>query len=263
MKYTLIKPENNCGMCGYIWQTLRGIYQNPDKQYYIDFDNCIYKTNDENVWEYCFEQPHTTVKPDSVNIEKTVGILFDQESEFIHEHIIPQTEEAVQKRRLEFSNIIKQYFKLKPHIQERIDTFIEENFKDKRVLGVHFRGTDHPNKKSMNDYLQVVKDTLVDYDKLFICSDEHERFKLASVVFSRKAVYLDSLRSESAAPLHSHPDDMNYHWRSDYAYQRKIVEDVVTEAYLMSKTDMLICCPGSNVNYLARAINPNLKSITL
>ena len=263
--YIVIKPQENCGMCGYIWQTIRAIYHNPNRKYYIDFGNSIYKskTND-NIWDYFFCQPHTNTKPNRENIDKEVGIIFDAESEFVWADIKPNTTEEIQKRRVVFSEIINKYCVLQPQLKSKVDSFVEKNFKNKKVLGVHFRGTDHPHKKHMAEYLQIIKEKLVNYDVLFVCSDEYERFRLAEVTFSNKVVSYDSLRSNAdRTPLHSHPNDMRYTRNDSFEYQYKIAEDVIIESFLMANVDFLVCCAGSNVNFLSRAINPNLNSITL
>lgn len=260
-KFVIIRPERNCGICGYIWQTIRAMYHNPDKNYYIDFVNCIYKVDDENLWDVFFEQPHTKTPPSYNEVEKEVGIIFDQESEFVTSEIIPNTNEEIQRRRVMFSKIISKHIKLKEHTRRKIDDFCAMNFAGKRVLGVHFRGTDHPNKKRMCDYMEIIKKKLMDYDILFVCSDEWERFRLAEVVFSNKIVSWNSLRSkDSDTPLHSDPRDFRYSRNNSKEYQHKIAEDVIIEAYILSRTDHLLCCSGSNVNLFARAINPYLSS---
>ena len=261
MKYTIIKPEHECGICGYIWQALRGIYHHPNEVYYFDFSNSQYQIppGTINIWDYYFEQPFTSTKPQPSDIKQTVGIIFNPESNFIHEEIIPQTLENIQARRQAFNKLYNQYFKLKKEVQDKVDNFYNEHMIGKKVLGVHFRGTDHPNKQNMDKALQAVKERIPSYDKLFICSDEYYRYKLASVAFSHKAIAYDSIRSESSDPLHT--NYINNKKGADYF--KKIAEDVIIEATLMAKTDFLICCPGSNVNYLARAINPNLNSLTV
>lgn len=260
-KYFIIEPEGYCGMCGYLWQTIRAIYHNPDKLYYIDFTTSVYKTRDDNVWDYFFEQPYTNIKPKPEETEGKVGIIFDQASEFIWRNIEPNTPEEIQKRRIKFSEIIKKYIVLKPNVQKKVDDFVEKNFKGKRVLGVHFRGTDHPNKKPMDHYLQVVKEKLVDYDVLFVSSDEHDRFRLTEIVFKDKVVYYDSIRSPNENPLNIPYYYTHYPRNGTFEYQYKIAEDVIIEAFLMSKVDYLLCCEASNVNYFARAINPDLQSL--
>lgn len=264
-KYIIVKPQENCGMCGYIWQTIRAIYHNPNKKYYIDFANSIYKSsNNDNMWDYFFKQPHIQTKPAPNEVEKEVGIIFDQASEFVWREIKPNTPEEIQKRRNKFGEIIKKYLQLQPHVQDKVDSFVDKHFKNKRVLGAHFRGTDHPEKKHMDIYLQAIKDIIPNYDVLFISSDEYDRFRLAEIAFSHKAVSYDSLRSKTNdVPLHSHPHDRRYLRNNTTEYQHKIAEDVIIEAYLMSKVNYLMCCSGSNVNYFARAINPQLEAIEL
>lgn len=262
-KYVIVKPQENCGMCGYLWQTIRAIYHNPNKKYYIDFSNSIYKCGNENIWDLFFLQPHTEIKPSIENIEKEVGIIFDQESEFIWNSIVPNTMEEIIRRRKIFSTIVATYFKLKPNIQNKIDSFVDRHFKNKKVMAIHFRGTDHPEKKSMDHYMHQIKKYLPFYDVVFVSSDEYERFRMAEVALAHKIVSYDSIRSAMPdKPLHSH-QIYSYGRNNNPDYQHKIAEDVIIEAYLMSKSDFLVCCSASNVNYFARAINSNLECIEL
>jgi hypothetical protein len=263
-KYLIIEPEGYCGMGGYIWQTIRAMYHNPNKLYYIDFATSIYKglkNKDDNVWDYFFEQPHIKTKPTPEQTEGKVGIIFDPASEFLWKEIKPNTPQEIQRRRNIFSDIIKNNIVLKPHVQKKIYDYVEKNFKNKKILGVHFRGTDHPLRKPMDLYLQQIKHHLVNFDHIFICSDEHDRFRLAEIVFRKKAISYDSIRSINANPLHSPFYEKRFprNWSEEYQY--KIAEDVIIEAYLMSKVDLLMCCEGSNVNHLSRTINPNLPTI--
>lgn len=259
MKYTVIKPQHNCGICGYIWQTIRAIYHNPNEKYYIDFSNSMYQLNRGtiNIWDWFFEQPHTSTHPSADEIEKEVGIYFDQESEFIDIHTIPNTSEEVARRRKMFQNIIDKYIVLKSDLQSKVDDFYESNMKGYKVLGAHFRGTDHPDKKPMEYYLPIISEKLKDYDKIFICSDENSRFEAAKEAFGDKCIYYDELRSSSHSPLHSP------RVRREDEYQRRIGQDIIVESYLLSKTDFLYCCYGSNVNFLSRAINSQLPYIML
>jgi hypothetical protein len=262
--FIIVRPEENYGMCGYIWQTIRAIYHNPGKKYYIDFSNSIYRVGNDNVWDWFYEQPYSNLIPAPSDVEKVVGIIFDQQSEFVSPNICPNNEQEIQKRREIFSNIISKYIHLKPEMQQKVDSFVQKNYLGKRVLGLHLRGTDHPNKSRISNYMQKIKDTMDNYDALFVCSDEHERFRMVECTFGDKVISWNSIRSKNKdTPLHSHPQDRRYHRNNTMEYQRKIAEDVVLETYLLSRTDFLMCCPGSNVNYLARAINPKLPYIEI
>lgn len=260
MKYTVIQNNGVCGICGYIWQTLRAMWHYPDSKYYVDFSkNCQYadssvKTTD-NVWEYYFEQPHIQTRPPVEEISTTIDKIIDvPESEFRDVFMKNASHEYISRRRLEYGNIIAKYLKLKPHIEEKVSNFVSTYFKGKKVLGVHFRGTDHPDKKEVFEYLQTIKNKAVDYDIIFCASDEAARYNALKTVFGKKVISYDSIRSTSSHPLH-HSNDPTY-YSSIPGY--KLGEDVIIEAFLLSKTDFIFCCSNSNVNYLARAINPTL-----
>lgn len=257
MSYIIIKNDGSCGICGYIWQVLRVMWHYPDRKYFIDFSNgCQYKdpdvTTTQNVWEYYFKQPHSDTYP--TEIEAVIDRIIDKpESEFRDVFMDNPTQEYISTRRREYYNIIQKNIKLQPHIQSKIDEFVEKNFRDKRVLGVHFRGTDHPDKKNASDYMQTIKDKAASFDVIFCTSDEFSRYNLLKTVFRDKVVTYDSIKSSDDKPLHYKQDVSKY----------KIGEDVIVESYLLSKTDFIFCCGNSNVNYLSRAINPDLQSRTL
>jgi hypothetical protein len=258
MSHIIIKNNGSCGICGYIWQVLRAIYHYPGREYYINFsDNCQYSdpaiTSTDNVWEYYFEQPNNNDYPAEALVETTITDIIDvPESEFRDVFMVNPTAEYIQTRRNEYNKIINQHIKLLPTVEEKIRNFTDKHFKGKRVLGVHFRGTDHPDKKYVTEYLQAIGTKAASYDVIFCASDEAHRVQALVNSFGDKVVTYDSIRSETAEPLHY-----------SNTPKFKIGEDVIIEAYLMANTHFLFCCGNSNVNYLARAINPNLLSQVL
>lgn len=259
MNFTVIKNDGSCGICGYVWQVLRAMWHNPNSKYYIDFTNgCQYQdssiANTSNVWEYYFKQPHTSEYPSLDQIAKVVDRIIDvPESEFRDVFMVQPTPENIAARRLEYFNIITKNIKLQPHVQEKIDSFVDSNFKGKKVLGVHFRGTDHPDKKNITEYLQIIKNKAAAFDIIYCASDEYSRYNMLKTVFGDKVVTYESIKSNDDKPLHYKNDISKY----------KIGEDVIIESFLLSKTNFLFCCGNSNVNYLSRAINPTLQSQTL
>jgi hypothetical protein len=260
MNYILVNPVHDSGICGYIWQFLRTVYENPDKKYYIDFSNSIYQSNrgQENVWDWFFEQPHFEKQPLDLEVEKTTRVPSHPNSEYVEPFIISNNpHEEYNLRRKKYNEIIEKYLKPKPHIQKLIDDFYTLNMRGIRVLGAHFRGTDHPYKLSMDYYIPIIQEKLKTYDKIFICSDEAARFEHAKREFGDKCIFYKSNRSNTDSPLHSP------YFRRSNEYQYKIAEDVIVEAYLLSKTDYLFCCHGSNVNFLSRAINSKLDYVML
>lgn len=259
MNYVIIKNSGSCGIAGYIWQVLRAIWHNPNYRYYIDFtQGCQYQdskvTHTSNVWEYYFQQPHTTTYPSSSEIKLIVDAVIDvPESEFRDVYMANPTEEFINTRRKEFNDIIKTYLKLQPHLENRINNFVRDHFEGKRVLGVHLRGTDHPAKRNVYEYIQTIQQKAVDYDVIFCMSDEFDRYSTFKAAFGDKVVCLDSIKSKTGRPLHYDYLDTSY----------QIGEDVIAELYILSNTDFIFCCGNSNVNYLSRAINPFVSSQAL
>lgn len=258
--YTVIKPENACGMAGYIWQTLRGIYHNPNKQYYIDFSNCLYSDTTDltvtNPWEYYFKQPCITTPPSPENIEKTVGLIDVPESEFRDVFMVNPTVDYIQKMRNIFNEIINKYIFLNDKVKKIIDDYYEQNFKNKKVLGVHLRGTDHPEKKKMADYMENLRNIFKNFDVMFITTDEQYRYDYVKAFYNDRVLTYNSIKSSNELPLHTNP-------HSEGPFKKKIGEDVIVEAYLLSKCNFLALGTNSNVNYLSRAINPNIQHILL
>lgn len=258
--YTVIKPENACGLAGYVWQTLRGIYHNPDKQYYIDFSNSLYTDYTDKVttnpWEYFFKQPHTTVPPNAEQIEKTVGLIDVPESEFRDVFMVNPTKEYIQKIRNIYHDIINKYIHVNDKLKNIIDTFYEQNFKNKKVLGVHLRGTDHPDKKKMADYMDNLRIIFKNFDVMFIATDEQYRYDYVKAFYGDRALTYNSIKSADESALHTSP-------YSNGVFKKKIGEDVIVEAYLLAKCNFLALGTNSNVNYFSRAINPNIEHILL
>lgn len=255
-KYIFLHPtQPNSGLFAFIWQTLRGMYHYPNQKYYILFGKeCCYFDEDiyyqqgvDNVWEYYFEQPHKDSLPKPEEVISEVGLLFDEFSEFRDIFLEPET---YQIRRQEYNYIINKYIKLLPHVSEKLEDFYIKNFAGKKVLGLHCRGTDHPDKLPMEQYVEKIKKHIDQYDILFVTSDEQSRVDYMKNVFGDKVLLYPTFRSQDQQPLH---------YQNSHNYNKYFVgEEVIIEAYLLARTNFLLCCSGSNVNFFVRSLNKNL-----
>lgn len=254
--YIFLHPtQPNSGLFAFIWQTIRGMYHYPNEKYYIHFGReCCYfdeqlyfEQNVDNVWDYYFEQPHTKNMPKKEEILKEVGLLFDEFSEFRDVFLSPETYKI---RRAEYADIIKNNLKLLPHVSEKLESFYNKNFVGKKVLGLHCRGTDHPDKLPMEYYVDKIKKYIDNYDILFVTSDEQSRVDYIKSIFGDKVVLYPTFRSSNEQPLHYH---------SSHNHNKYFVgEEVIIEAYLLARTNFLLCCSGSNVNFFVRCLNQHL-----
>jgi len=257
--YILLHPtQPNSGLFAFLWQTIRGIYHNPNKQYYFYFgeESCYYDRNVSgfnNAWDYYFEQPHTTTLPN--NIEKEVGLIFDAESEFREGEEFDLDTVEYNKRRFVFNQIIEKYYKLKPSLEQKIQEFYNKHMFGKKVLGLHCRGTDHPNNTNIENYFDQLETISKDYDVIFATSDEQNKIDALRLQFKDKIITYDTFRSPNKAPTH-------IALRNNYN-PRLMGEEALIEAYLLSKTNLLTFYTGSNVNFYVRALNPNLPYILL
>jgi len=256
--YRYLHPiQPNSGMFAFIWQTLRGMYHYPTDKYYVHFgrESCYFDEEMlqtqgiDNVWDYYFEQPHIDTLPIPSEITSEVGLLFDQFSEF---RDVYTTSEEYRVRREEYGHIVKKHIRLLPHMTTKVKDFYEANFKNKRVLGIHCRGTDHPDKLSMEFYISRIKQYIKDYDLIFVASDEQSRIDAIKKAFGDIVVeYPASFRSINETPLH---------YANNYRYSKYYIgEDVIIETYLLARVDTLLCCTNSNVNYFARVLNTDLN----
>lgn len=261
--YIFIHPTLPVGLCGCIWQVIRAMYHYQNQKYYILLDNkCIYYDYNisytQNVWEYYFEQPHTNAVPSKEEIIKEVGLLQDEFSEFRDNYMKSPTKDFICKRRSEYNKIINQNLKLKSHVLDKINFYYETYFKNKKVLGIHCRSTDHPDKIDIEYCMNMLESLSNQYDFIFASSDDEIQIKKLKDFFGEKLITHDSIRSVDGQPIH-HRHNQGIFGRSNY----KVGEDVIIESYLLSKTNFLFCTTNSNVNYFVRALNPELPYIII
>jgi hypothetical protein len=189
-------------------------------------------------------------------IESVVSLIETDESEYRDIFMKSPTLENIQNKRNEYNQIIQKYLKLNSKIADKINTFSDNNFKNKNIIGIHLRGTDHPDKRPIATYFNNIDRITEGYDKIFIATDEQERYNAMRQRYGDKIISYNSIKSETSNALHHNP------MLTDKE-RRKAGEDVIIEAYLLSKCNFLGICTNSNVNYLARAINPTLQHVLL
>lgn len=258
--YILLHPtQPNSGLFAFIWQTIRAIYHNPNKKYYFYFGpECCYYDEKivgfNNVFNYYFEQPHTNTYPS--NIEKEVGIIFDFESEFREgKEEFGLDFNEYNKRRFVFNEIINEHYKLNSYIEDKVQQYYNTYFENKRILGIHCRGTDHPNSTDVSKYLAKIADIAIEYDYIFATSDEQHKIDVLKSHFGEKLLTYNTFRSPNGQPVHISLRHMHN--------PRLIGEEALIEAYLLAKTNLLLIYTGSNVNFYVRALNPHLPYINL
>ena len=186
-------------------------------------------------------------------------------------------------KKLEFDfqyahNLFFKYFDFSPEIYSEAST-ISNLFSNKKILGLHFRGTD---KLSVNwadhidvdDFLLVIDDYLLNnkVDGIFFCTDSLDfKNKMISKYSSRYDLYYNQNQNVSERPLHlSRLKVLEYITKSirhGYPIEEKLREEcntnenelknVIIDSLVLSKCSTVIKT-HSLVSSFSKIINPDL-----
>jgi hypothetical protein len=199
-----------------------------------------------NWWEYYFEPVDVRRKNCKYRITKarTWGYLCR-----LGEYTVTRT------RAFE---LLQKYFILKPHIQEKLETFQRERFGDAFVIGVHYRGTDKYLEAPRVSYEIIRKeiDRIVENIcscevKIFVATDEQAFLDYIKEQFPNVIFRENVVRSIDGHPVHF-----------DNLANFKKGEDALLDCLLLSKCQILIR-GASNLSLFASFFNPQMRLINL
>jgi hypothetical protein len=217
--------------------------------------HCLYYDNGmldmDNVWEYYFE-PVSNIRYQPGN---PIHALYKNPSGYG----IPcfRNEPCFEQNlRTYFHDIIERFVKIKPHIQEKIDSFYTKNMLHKTTIGIHLRGTDKWNDAKPFDVQVILNRANQLADEIgecqfFIATDEERLLNLARQHLRRNAIFYDTYRSQNGVAVHTRD-----HKPSKY----RLGEDVLIDAQLLAKCDHFLHT-RSNVSIVTCMFNPDIKNI--
>ena len=150
---------------------------------------------------------------------------------------------------------------MKPYITVRVETFIAEKMHGRRVLGVHFRGTDKKVEaervrwEQVSEIVQRYLEHNPSYNCLFVASDEARFITFMERTFASLPVvsHDDRFRSTTGEPFHT--DD---HGASNYLK----AEEALINCLLLARCETLIRTT-SFLSAWASIFNPELNIILL
>ena len=161
----------------------------------------------------------------------------------------------------EFENaliqIIKKYIQIKPELVAEYEKQIKTIFQNKRVLGVHHRGTDykksydgHPVQIKPEQEIQQVLDIKEKYhiDLIFLATDDLELLNCYKKQFGEDLAYFeDTYRGEEDKSIAFSTEKRTVH---HYLLGKEVLRDV----YTLSKCTCLVA-GKSQVSFFARIFN--------
>jgi hypothetical protein len=156
--------------------------------------------------------------------------------------------------------LINKYLVIREEIVSEVETFCAQRFAKKRVLGVHYRGTDKvlespavsyaSVRANIERYVQLYPDT----ERIFVATDDLEFLSdLQTSRISREVISRDdAIRSLDGRPIHESPHT------DKYAVNR----DAIVNCLLLSRCDALLKT-SSILSDWAKLFNPQLPTVTL
>ncbi len=204
----------------------------------------------KNVWEYYFEPVssatlegnekfwNSNATPDGAIISPTT---ITNCTEYEHH----------EKRKAAYA-LIREHIRLRPYLAQKIESFYQEYMSGKKTIGIHLRGTD----KRIEIVPVNVPNMLNDANKFaeefpgcqfLIATDEERLLQLAKSVLKGPIIHYDAQMSKNDKPIHFHGKN-----------KAKLGEDVIVEAYLLSRCDLFLhTC--SSVSTAVLFLNPDLE----
>lgn len=200
-----------------------------------------------NWWEYYFE------RIDVGAMENAMVKVVDP-----HEHDM-LTYGAAAMSRAGAHELIAKYVRLKPHIRQKLDSYLHDNFEDAFVVGLHYRGTDKHEEAprvEYDDVAAVVRKVLdgakTSRHKVFVATDEQAFLDYMVARFPDELLYRAMFRSKDGRPIDVTNDDSNY----------QKGEDAILDCLLLSRTDCLIRT-ASNLSLCSAFFDPDMPEIVL
>lgn len=206
----------------------------------------FYSDGRENLWDYYFEKLNDGIPIGSCeksNFLKSWDITIKKNMKTVVWD--SNNEQEITNNRIEVNKITERIIPVE-RIRNKIESFVEGNFKGKNVLGLHIRGTDY-GFNNLDLFYERTKN-YKDYDCIFVASDNFESINFIKNNFSNVFFYDTDIRTNTIN------DSCLVYQEHD---KLKHGEDVLIECHLLSKCNHLICT-NSNVALTALYLNPNM-----
>lgn len=203
-----------------------------------------------NWWEYFFEP----IRLGDENAPRYVFSMHDVAE------LVNRGFEMSRERGFE---LIQKYIHLKPAVEKKVSRFIEKQFENYFIIGIHYRGTDKVLEATPVSYQTVIKH--VDWwitnlpkelgVRIFIATDEQRFLDHMKELYPEQVIYNRFVRSTTENPIH-----YNDHLYSSN-YQKG--KEALVDCLLLSKCNLLLFPAASAFSMAALKFNPSQIAIPL
>jgi hypothetical protein len=201
-----------------------------------------------NSWLYYFEQvsPYTLVE-----VYKSKRVIFSSEKIFFEQSVSAKENEG------ELKKVYKKYINIKKEFLIIANKFIKKNFFNKKILGVHWRGTDHkvlPSHPFPPTEKQILKitDKLMSgkkFNMIFLVTEEKRYLEIFKKNYGSKVCYFNSFRSNTR-------EQFSKNSRTNHRYN--LGKESLIEVLILSNLSSLVCS-RSNISEQAKFLSNNKK----
>jgi hypothetical protein len=256
--YVIVPGGRNAGFFSYVLQALQNlsVIDNTEDKIFIKYKSSMLYLDPrvgDNVWDYYFHQPFSFTREDIINNEKEEVVFIESDVALPLCHAARPTAAMLERGR----QLVSKYIRVKDHITSKVDTFIADNFGDKKYFAVHRRGTDHGKDAPLldiDDYIKRTDELFEEYDLGLICTDEQSTINIFKKRYGEKIKCYDSIRCDN---------DIGVHYSVGLQSPYKMGEDVLIESILMSHSDLLIRTVSGVTIFSMLYGNPEVEDIDL
>ena len=202
--------------------------------------------NTFNSWEYYFK------KVSDYNLDE----VYQSQNVIISPNKIEHNMEHWPNKHEEFKKIYDKYIKLNNKVEKILNKYlIKLNFKEQKILGIHFRGTSY--KTSPGHALPATIDQIIkhsekllkeyNYNKIFLVTEELDYQKKLKNYFGEKLININSFRSNRDDAFKTYPRNL---------HRYKLGLESIIEAVLLSRCSGIFYV-SSNLVHAANLMSKN------
>lgn len=211
-------------------------------------NNYFYNDGRDNLWNSFFEPFNDNIRVGE-EIESNFFLLWNEKF-LVHQGKVmvwenSENQEESTKNRLEVYETVKKFTPSK-EIQNIVDNFVNTNFSNQKVIGVHIRGTDY-GFHDLDQYVKAIQQ-YESFDKVYVASDNQQSIDYIANHFDNVCFYDTDIRKKDI-----NEDVLCRNLSNDLRVKHG--QDVFVESLLLSKCNHLISV-NSNVAAAALYFNP-------
>ncbi len=245
-KFYVIKRTPGGGFFSNLIYVVINLHFAKEKRYIPLVDMCNFPTNynqkinmnnKKNLWELFFE-PVSRYSLQEVYKSKNVY--------FSPTNLKFRLGEYKKKK---YKKTFDEYIKVKKKILFTVNKFVKKNFKDKKILGIHFRGTDqlispnHSHPPTIFEIENLIEKKVLkgDFDKIFLLTEDLRYFNKLKKKYKDLIYSYDYFRAMNI-------EDFSNSKRKNH--KNKLGFENLVEAITLSKCDEIVFCE-TNISMFA------------